>query len=112
MRTTYIQKEMHRLHTETTRSSDYLLKTVLLLYMLRPDAARVAGYVTTRGRSVRNTNTNTNTNTKYTCDTEEGTPGRPLQPLLQHAAAVQQVPEEQQLEQQTGQSCSTGTHRI
>ena len=25
----YIQKEMHRLHTETTRSSDYLLKTVL-----------------------------------------------------------------------------------
>ena len=26
----YIQKEMHRLHTETTRSSDYLLKTVLL----------------------------------------------------------------------------------
>ena len=43
----YIQKEMHRLHTETTRSSDYLLKTVLLLYMLRPDAARVAGYVTT-----------------------------------------------------------------
>ena len=43
----YIQKEMCRLHTETTRSSDYLLKTVLLLYMLRPDAARVAGYVTT-----------------------------------------------------------------
>ena len=40
----YIQKEMHRLHTETTRGSDYLLKTVLLLYMLRPDAARVAGY--------------------------------------------------------------------
>ena len=31
---------MQRLHTETTRSSDYLLKTVLLLYMLRPDAAR------------------------------------------------------------------------
>ena len=26
----YIQKEMHKLHTETTRSSDYLLKTVLL----------------------------------------------------------------------------------
>ena len=25
----YILKEMHRLHTETTRSSDYLLKTVL-----------------------------------------------------------------------------------
>ena len=25
----YIQKEMHKLHTETTRSSDYLLKTVL-----------------------------------------------------------------------------------
>ena len=51
----YIQKEMHRLHTETTRSSDYLLKTVLsiLLYMHRPDAARVAGYVTTRSRSVR-----------------------------------------------------------
>ena len=23
----YIQKEMHRLHTETTRSSDYLLQT-------------------------------------------------------------------------------------
>ena len=49
----YIQKEMHRLHTETTRSADYLLKTVLLLYMLRLDAARVAGYVTTRSRSVR-----------------------------------------------------------
>ena len=49
----YIQKEMHKLHTETTRSSDYLLKTVLLLYMLRPDAARVAGYVTTRSRSAR-----------------------------------------------------------
>ena len=49
----YIQKEKHRLHTETTRSSDYLLKTVLLLYMLRPDAARVAGYFTTRSRSVR-----------------------------------------------------------
>ena len=43
---------------------------------------------------------------------EEGTPGRPLQPLMQHDAAVQQVPEEHQLEQQTGQSCSTGTHRI
>ena len=26
---------------------------MLLLYMLRPDAARVAGYVTTRSRSVR-----------------------------------------------------------
>ena len=52
----HIQKEMHRLHTETTRSSDYLLKTVLLLYILRPDAARVAGYVTTRSRSVRTTN--------------------------------------------------------
>ena len=25
----YIQKEMQKLHTETTRSSDYLLKTVL-----------------------------------------------------------------------------------
>ena len=54
------------MHTETSRSSDYLLKTVLsyiqkemhrlhtlLLYTLRPDAARVAGYVTTRSRSVR-----------------------------------------------------------
>ena len=55
---------MHRLHTETTRSSDYLLKTVLLLYLLRPAAARVAGYVTTRSRSVRKI-----PNTKYTCDT-------------------------------------------
>ena len=35
----YIQKEMQRLHTETTRSSDYLLQTVLLLYFIRPDAA-------------------------------------------------------------------------
>ena len=92
----YIQKEMHRLHTETTRSSDYLLKTVLLLYLLRPAASRVAGCVTTRSRSRG----------------EERTPGRPLQPLLQHAAAVQQVPKEQQPEQQTDQSCSTGTRRI
>ena len=31
------------MHTETTRSSDYLLQTVLLLlYLLRPAAARVA----------------------------------------------------------------------
>ena len=43
---------------------------------------------------------------------EERTPGRPLQPLLQHAAAVQQAPKEQQPEQQTEKSCSTGTRRI
>ena len=41
------------MHTETTRSSDYLLKTVLLLYLLKPAAARVAGCVTTRSRSAR-----------------------------------------------------------
>ena len=33
--------------------SDYLLQTVLLLYLLRLAAARVAGSVTTRSRSVR-----------------------------------------------------------
>ena len=49
----YIQKEMHRMHTETTRSSGYWLGTVLLLYLLRTDAARVAGCVTTRSRSAR-----------------------------------------------------------
>ena len=43
----YIQKEMHKLHTETTRSSDYLLKTVLLLYLLRPAAAAAAVLVVT-----------------------------------------------------------------
>ena len=35
------------MHTETTRSSGYWLGTVLLLYLLRTDAARVAGCVTT-----------------------------------------------------------------
>ncbi len=80
----YIQKEMHRMHTETTRSSGYWLGTVLLLYLLRTDAAH-------HEKPQR----------------EERTPGRPLQPLLQHAAAAQQVPKEQQHEQQTDQSCST-----
>ena len=41
------------MHTETTRSSGYWLGTVLLLYLLRTDAARVAGCVTTRSRSAR-----------------------------------------------------------
>jgi hypothetical protein len=44
------------MHTETTRSSDsatVVLGTVLLLYLLRSDAARVAGCVTTRSRSAR-----------------------------------------------------------
>jgi hypothetical protein len=51
----YIQKEMHKMHTETTRRSGYWLgtATVLLLYLLRSDAARVAGCVTTRSRSAR-----------------------------------------------------------
>ena len=52
----YIQKEMHRLHTETTVrvvSHNLLNKTVLLMYLLRPAAAGVAGYVTTRSRSAR-----------------------------------------------------------
>jgi hypothetical protein len=31
------------MHTETTRSSDYWLMTVILLYLLRPAAARAAG---------------------------------------------------------------------
>ena len=41
----YIQKEMHKLHTETTRSSDYLLKTVLRVRVrdLRPALVSAVG---------------------------------------------------------------------
>ena len=76
----YIQKEMHTLRTETTRSSDYLL--YLLLAQTRCCLRRWLRH-----------------HEKPQC--EERSPGRPLQPLLQNAAAVQQVPEEQQHEQHT-----------
>ena len=41
------------MHTETTRSSDYWLGTVLLLYLHRPATERVAGIVTTQDTGMR-----------------------------------------------------------
>ena len=41
------------MHTETTRSSDYWLGTVLLLYLHRHATDRVAGIVTTQDTGMR-----------------------------------------------------------
>jgi hypothetical protein len=101
------------MHTETTRRSGYWLGAVLRVRNPCPgdnierETVVLAQIRCCRRRWLRH-------HESQKPQREERTPGRPLQPqrLLQHAAAAQQVPKEQQHEQQTDQSCSTGTRRI